>query len=82
MHFETIIYKIEYFKIKKIIKENGLRSIHTLKKEGYGTIACCENMRFFGNYKVAIVCDIEEGYIKHLWVTGKVLINRIKTDIE
>ena len=70
MHFETITYKIEYFKIKKINKENGLRSIYTLKKEGYGTIACYENMRVFGNYKVAIVCDIEEGYIKHLWVTG------------
>ena len=80
--FETISCKIEFFKIKKIIKENGLKSINTFIKEGYGTIACNENMRVFGNSRFAIVCEIEEGYIKHLWVTGKELSNSIKTDLE
>jgi len=68
---EMIDCKIKFSRIENIITGYGMKYINFFNKEGFGMILCNDYLKAFGNKEIAIVCESENDFIKHIWVSGK-----------
>ena len=74
----TLSLNKKFLPIEKLMKEVGLKKVDQIFQEGVGVLPTDTNLIGFGNNKSAIICEVQDNNLKHIWITGKLDSNSMR----
>ena len=78
---ETISLRISMEVIADLFAEAGMKRVSTFYKEGVGLLENDPSVTGFGSNKFAVVCEVDDGFLQHIWLTGNLKKAHLKNKL-
>lgn len=78
---ETISLRISMDVIADLFAEAGMKPVSKFYKEGVGLLENDPSVIGFGSNKFAVVCEVDDGFLQHIWITGNLKKAHLKNKL-
>lgn len=78
---ETLSLRISMEVITDLFAEAGMKRVSKFYKEGVGLLENDPSVTGFGSNKFAVVCEVDNGFLQHIWITGNLKKAHLKNKL-